>query len=241
MIRRRLVLAGGGTLAWSGAPRAATSVEVLSADVRPLSIAEGPRRGLVIDIVDEALRSLGYDPRFTFLPFADALSRTRAEPGRLMAPVARSPQREALFAWVAEIIAVPQAMGTLADTSVVDLDGARQLRRIGIVGSGVQESFLRERGFNNLVAFPTAREIAQALAQRQVDAWYSTTTEIAIQFEAIGMAEMVRIGPTIQTAPVWLAGNLAMGTVPVAELAAAVAGLKQSGAIDRIYRAYVPN
>lgn len=244
LIRKRLLVTGASATAWSslwlGSPRAATPIEVLSADVRPLSIADGPRRGLVLDIVDEALRGLGYEPRFTFLPFADALSRTQAEPNRLMAPVARSPQREALFAWIAEIIAVPQAMGTLANRPAVDLEGARQLRRIGIVGAGVQESFLRERGFENLVAYPTARAIAQALNDGQLDAWYSTATEIAMQFEAIGKAELVRVGPTIQTAPVWLAGNLATGALPITDLARAVADLKQSGAIERIYRSYVP-
>ena len=241
LIGRRLVLAGGGLATLALPSRAAVPIEVLSADVRPLSIAEGPRRGLVLDIVDEALQSLGYAPRFTFLPFADALARTRSESGRLMTPLARSPQREALFAWIAEIVDVPQAMGTLIGRPVIDLEGARASQRIGVVSGGVQEGFLREHGFANLVALGGARELAQALAEGRIDAWYSTATEITLQFEAIGQAGRVRVGPTIQSAPVWLGGNLDTTGIPVRQLASAVAALKQSGTIDRIYRSYVPS
>ena len=80
-------------------------------------------------------------------------------------------------------------------------------RALGIVRGGIQEDYLREKGFANLVAFAAAQDIAKALANGEVDAWYSTATEISLQFEAIGQAGRVRIGPTIQEAPVWLAGN----------------------------------
>lgn len=239
MLGRREWIVGAATLAAARPARSAESIEVLSADVRPLSIAEGPRRGIVLDIVRDGFKAAGLEVGFTFLPFAEALQRTQAQPGALMAPLARSPQREAAFAWIAKLIDVPQAMGTLRGKPTVDLAGAGRLARLGVVKAGVQEGFLKDKGFANLVAFEGARDIAQALADGKIDAWYATATEIVLQFEAIGRAGAVQIGPTIQTAPVWLAANRDTGAVPVDRLRAALAALERSGGIEQIYRAYV--
>ena len=240
MLRRREWLIGSGAMATVGPTRAATPTEVLSADIRPLSIAMGPRRGLVLDIVSEAFKSIGEDVRFTFLPFPEALKRTQAERGKMMAPLARSPQREADYAWIAKIIDVPQAMGTLAGKPVVDLDAARQLRRVGVVRAGVQESFLREQGFTNLVLFDSAAEIAKALASNAIDAWYATATEIVLQFDALGRSRDVQVGPPLQVAPVWLASNKDVTGVPAKQLQAAIVALDGAGVVERIYRSYVP-
>ncbi len=239
MLSRRLLLGSAGALALTKPARAAEPLDIFSADVRPLSIADGARRGLVLDIVKEALLAIGRDVQFTFLPFAEAVQRTQSQRGALMTPLARSPQREAGFTWITKVIDVPQAMGTLAGKPMADLDSGRRLARVGVVRAGVQESFLRDNGFTNLVPFGTAVEIAKALASGEVDAWYATSTEIVLQFEAIGRGKDVRIGPTLQAAPVWLAGNKDMATIPVAKIASAMAELERSGTVQRIYRTYV--
>jgi polar amino acid transport system substrate-binding protein len=240
MLGRRILMGGAGAMALTRVSRAAEPIEIFSADVRPLSIAEGSRRGLVLDIVSEAFKVIGRDVRFTFLPFADALQRTQLQPGALMTPLARSPQREANFTWIAKVIDVPQAMGTLAGKPAADLDAARKFARVGVVRAGIQESFLRDNGFTNLVVFGTAAEIAKALAAGEVDAWYATSTEIAYQLEATGRLTDLHIGPPLQTAPVWLSGNKDMASTPVARIAAAMEELERSGAVQRTYRKYVP-
>jgi len=233
-------MTGVATLSLVRSAAAADPLEIFTSDIRPLAIAEGPRRGIVLDIIGDAIRSIGRDFRTTFLPFADVLREVQARPGSLVTPLARSAQRENNFAWISKIVDVPQAMGTLSGNVSVDLEGARALARVGVVKGGVQESYLRETGFTNLVAFATARDLAKALANREIDAWYSTATEIALQFEAIGQARGVRIGPTIQEAPVWLAGNKQTEGVPVEPIRLAVEKLHTSGAIERTYRSYVP-
>jgi polar amino acid transport system substrate-binding protein len=240
MLSRRILMGGVGALALTHKAQATDPLEIFSADIRPLSIAEGPRRGLVLDIVSEVFKAIGRDVRFTFLPFAETLQRTQAQPGALVTPLARSPQREAGFAWIAKVMDVPQAMGTLAGRPSADLDAARKFARVGVVRAGVQESFLRDSGFTNLVLFATAAEIAKALAAGEIDAWYATSTEIALQIEAIGRRKDLHIGPTLQAAPVWLAGNKDTASVPVEKIAAAMAELERSGAVQRIYRTYVP-
>jgi polar amino acid transport system substrate-binding protein len=241
VLNRRRWMTGVAAFSVVRSAAAADPLEIFTSDVRPLAIAEGPRRGIVLDIIGDAVRSIGREFRATFLPFADALREVQERPGTLMTPLARSAQRENDFAWISKIIDVPQAMGTLSGRPTVDLEGARGLARVGVVRGGVQEGYLRERGFANLVVFAAARDIATALANGEVDAWYSTATEISLQFEAIGRAETVRIGPTIQQAPVWLAGNKRTESVPVDQIRLAVGELHKSGSVERTYRSYVPS
>jgi polar amino acid transport system substrate-binding protein len=238
MLTRRALTVTTVAAACARPARAADPLTLFTADVRPLSNADGPRRGIVLEIVQEAARIVGRELRMTFLPFAEAMRRTQETPGALMAPLARSPQREADFAWIAKIIDVPQAMGTMANRPTVDLEAARVLGRVGVVRGGVQESYLRQQGFANLVIFAGGREIATALASGEVDAWYATATQIVVELQAIGRSD-VRIGPTLQTAPAWLAANRSTDPIPVAAFAEAVAGLERSGASERVYRSYI--
>ena len=67
----------------------------------------------------------------------------------------------------------------------------------------------------NLVPFGSAREAAEALASGAVDAWYATGTEIGIQFELIGRRGGAQVGPTLQSAPGWLAVNKDTADLPV--------------------------
>jgi polar amino acid transport system substrate-binding protein len=239
MIKRRAWLAGTAASLFATSAGAGEPLEILSADVRPLSIAEGPRRGIVLDVIAVAMKKIDRAPHFTFLTFAEALQQTQTQAGTLIAPLARSPQREASFEWIAKVVDVPQAMGTSRGRPPVDLAGGRALQRVGVVSGGVQESYLRSQGFTNLQGIATAREAALALSEKRIDAWYATTTEIVMQFEAIGKTGDVQLGPALQLAPVWFAGNKDVSVIPVEPIRAAIVEMERSGEIERIFRSYV--
>jgi polar amino acid transport system substrate-binding protein len=236
--RRWLLLAAAAASGCAGKmPR--ESLELITADVRPLSIAGGPRRGIVLDILAEAAARTNHDLRLRFLPFAEAAAATASQPGSLMTPLARTPQREASYGWIAKIIDVPQAMGTRVGEPVADLAASRSLKAVGVVRAGVQEGFLRENGFTNLAPMATARELATALAEGKIDAWYATATEIVLQFESIGRQGGAQVGPTVQVVPVWLAGHREYPNARAGVLAKALKEMEQDGATQRHYKSYV--
>ncbi|MBU8546292.1 MULTISPECIES: substrate-binding periplasmic protein [Roseomonadaceae] len=239
--RRGLVAAA---LALPGLARADAPLEVVTSDIRPLSFpgtdpSGSGRRGITLDILAEAITAIGRTPRFTFLTFGEGVDRTRSTPGTLLCPIGRTPAREAQFRWVAQVVEVPQAMGTLADRPAVDLAGARALSRIGVVRNGLQEVFLRQNGFDNLVVLETGRDLALALAEGRIAAWYATEPEIIQQFAAIGRSGGVRTGPALQTIAAWLAAHPDPRDLPIVELQAAMARLEADGTAARIYRSYV--
>ena len=222
-----------------GRLRAQTLVEVFTADVRPYSIAEGDRRGIALDVVREAFARAGLVPRFTFLSFAEAITRTLATPGGLMCPIARTAAREASFAWVAGIVDVPQAIGTLRDRPAADLATARGLRRIGVVRGGLQGPYLASQGLTNLVEIDTPAALAEALDRGEIDGWYATGSEILLQFDRLGRRGRVHLGPPLQSAAVWLAANPDTAALPLAAIRDAVAGLARDGGIARIEARYL--
>ncbi|MGG5888641.1 hypothetical protein ACLF3G_16015 [Falsiroseomonas sp. HC035] len=221
-----------------GRARAAAPLEVLTSDIRPLSFPGPDRRGITLDILAAAVAAIGRTPVFTFLSFGESVDRTRQIPGTLLCPIGRTATREAQFGWVAKVVDVPQAMGTLAGRPVADLVAARALPRIGVVRNGLQEVFLRQNGFGNLVVLETGRDLALALAEERIDGWYATEPEIIAQFEAIGRPGGVRTGPALQTAAAWLATHPDPRDLPIAALRAAMARLEADGTAARIYRSY---
>lgn len=234
--RRGLVATG--LLALPRLARAAAPLEVITSDIRPLSFPGPDRRGITLDILAEVVTAIGRTPRFTFLSFGDSVERTRQIPGTLLCPIGRTATREAQFTWVAKVIDVPQAMGTLADRPVADLAAARALARIGVVRNGLQEVFLRQNGFDNLLVLETGRDLALALAEGRIEAWYATEPEIIQQFVAIGRPGGVRTGPALQTAAAWLAAHPDPRDLPIAALRTAMARLEADGTAARIYRGY---
>lgn len=246
--RRAAILAGAalsfgaaGGLGAIGPAWASDALEVITSDIRPLSLpGEAGARGIVLDIVAEAIRAIGRAPRFAFTSFADSLARARSVPGTLVTPVGRTAEREAHYTWVGRVLDVPQALGTLAQDPTRDLEGARALTRIGVVRGGLQETFLRQQGFAALVVLETGRDLAMALAEGRIEAWYASAPEIVAQFAAIGRADAVRLGPALQTVPAWLAAGPDTRDLPLAPLQAALARLEADGTVARIYRRYVP-
>ncbi len=236
LTRRSLVATPILALPWLA--RAAEPLEVITSDIRPLSFPGTDRRGITLDILAEAITAIGRTPRFTFLSFGDSVERARQVPGTLLCPIGRTAVREGQFTWVAKVIDVPQAMGTLADRPVVDLAAARGLSRLGVVRNGLQEVFLRQNGFDNLVVLESGRDLALALAEGRIEAWYATEPEIIQQFVAIGRPGGVRTGPALQTAAAWLAAHPDPRDLPLAPLRGAMARLEADGTAARIYRGY---
>jgi polar amino acid transport system substrate-binding protein len=238
----RRSLAGAASLAAASAPPgpagAAEPLEVITSDIRPLSFPGTDRRGITLDILAAAITAIGRQPAFTFLSFGESVDRTRQIPGTLLCPIGRTAAREAQFGWVAKVVDVPQAMGTLAGQPVADLAAARALPRVGVVRNGLQEVFLRQNGFDNLLVLETGRDLALALSEGRIDAWYATEPEIITQFAAIGRPGGVRTGPPLQTAPAWLATHPDPRDLPIAALRAAMARLEADGTAARIYRSY---
>lgn len=204
----------------------------------PFTIADAARPGIINEVAAEILRMLGREPVFQPLEWGEAQARARTDANTLITPLARTPAREPHYTWIVKVMDLEAAMGSFRQTGPLDLDGARQLPRIGVIAQSFHEAFLRSQGFNNLVHLPAAR-IMDALIAGEVDALYTQSLEQRWLARERGRAADLRLGPRLQAAEGFIATSRAATGVPVGEIRDAFAALESEGAVERIVRSYL--
>ena len=85
----------------AAAPQARQELQILAADVPPLSFMSGGRMtGFCIDLIDEIQRRIGSHAPIRRVPWTRAYKAAQEQPGLVLVCPKRVPEREALFKWV---------------------------------------------------------------------------------------------------------------------------------------------
>lgn len=234
--RLALGLAGAGLLATPRPARALAPVEILSGAFPPLTGADPGRPGFVNAVALDLLRLVGMPARLTVLPWAEAQRRVLAEPGRLLTPPARTPEREGRFTWVVKVLDVTSII--VSRTAELDLEGARGVGRLAVVRGTAHASALRRSAFANIVELDDPAAMIRAVVEGEVDAVYGLTEDLRAAARRSGRAAELRFGPPITPVPVYIASGLDTGSLPLADLAAGFVALEQDGTIEAHYRTY---
>lgn len=130
---------------------ASSEMRVLAEDNIPFSYRQnGEVRGYCSEVVRATLEAAHLPYQVQIQPWARIYTVTLAQPGTLMYPMARTPEREDKFKWIGPMvpnrIALFRKKGR-TDVVVHSLDDARPYR-IGVVNMDFREIYLREKGFD---------------------------------------------------------------------------------------------
>lgn len=136
-------------LAWPAAP----VFRVVTEDSPPFitrndSETSGPGKAFVARLMHDA----GLDYTHQVYPWARSLALAQRMPNVLIYALARTPEREAQFHWVGELLSMRIHLYALSDSrvgKVASLEQARQLR-IGVVNRDVRLDWLRANGFADM-------------------------------------------------------------------------------------------
>ena len=232
-MRRRALI--GSPLLLAAPPVLARGViELVTSDHRPYAIAEGPEPGFVLTLSAELFRMIGLQVVFRFLPWAQAEARAQAVPGVAIAPLPRTPAREARLTWALALFDDPNGFATLQLRPPDTLAEAQELPRIAVLGGSLHEAFLRERGFSNLVPLQNRAEALAALRTRDVSAWFCELPKLRAH-----LGRFAQLGRPIFAHPVWLALNPATQDVPLPALREAFATLEGDGSLEHMLRPFL--
>jgi len=234
-MRRRALLASPMILA--AVPRQAAArgtIELVTADHRPYAMAQGPEPGLVLTLAAELFRMLGLRVVFRFMPWPEAELRAASTPGLAIAPIARTPAREARFLWAVALFDDPNGFATLHSRPPNTLDEARGLPRIAVIEGSLHEAYLHERGFVNLVAQPGHVQALGAMRARDVSTWFCETPRLRAH-----LGPFAQLGRSIFSNPVWLALNRDTTDIPLAELRDGLFALEADGSLDLMLRPFL--
>jgi polar amino acid transport system substrate-binding protein len=211
-------------------------------EVPPLTLNEPTRKGVVGDIVIEAIRRAGHTPKLVVVPSARAMTMVQSEGSRdeLLIPLARQSAREDHYTWIAPVIKVNRAFFALERNVNSFADARASLRHIAVARGTAGVNILREQGFSDTQIYQVADTVAGAkmLLLGRVDAWYGP----ALQFREWQRSEdpkrRAKMGTPLGATFNYLACSLRCDPLMRTQLADAIAKMRKDGSIKAIETRY---
>ena len=134
-------------------PAKADHITIVTEHLPPYNYLEdGDAQGMSTEVVQAALEAAGHTYEIRFMPWARAYQIALTKPNTLVYSIARTNEREALFAWVGEIAPFGAALYQRADRPAVKLQQLSDARllQVGVYRGDAKEAILRKNGFQNL-------------------------------------------------------------------------------------------
>lgn len=167
-------VAGGAAAALLARPAAAAGpvIRGVTEETAHTYLRGGQVAGPASEVVQATLQRAGLTGyTLSLYPWARAYDLALAEPHVLIFLIARTPEREARFQWVGELLRMDFHLYRLRDrkdVQVRQLDEARRWR-IGVLRDDVRHQFLKAQGFERLVVAGQPGEVLQRLLAGQID------------------------------------------------------------------------
>jgi polar amino acid transport system substrate-binding protein len=140
-------------LALIALPAKAEHITIVTEHLPPYNFLEdGEALGMSTEVVQAALDAAGHTYEIRFMPWARAYQIALTKPNTLVYSIARTTEREALFAWVGEIAPFGASLYQRADQPVIKLNELSDARllQVGVYRGDAKEAVLRKNGFQNL-------------------------------------------------------------------------------------------
>jgi polar amino acid transport system substrate-binding protein len=205
----------------------------------PLVIDDAARRGMVGDVVLEAMRRAGIQAKVLVEPNPRAMAMVQQGSDTYITALSRTPEREALYTWVAPLFAVQRRFYTLQRKVQSFEEAKAQLRRIAVSRNTANAEILRRYGFGaaQLVEVNAGESAPRMLLAGRVDAWFNLIPESETLLSQIGSPAVQR-GAALAPTDLYLACSLRCDPAQVRKLAAAVAAMQADGTARRMMQKY---
>jgi len=238
-----IVCCAGGIIGATSAR--AETLSLYSLDAPPMTMIEAPvgeqAHGFVADIVVEAAKRAGYGTDFQFLPWKRGQEEAASTENALITPLARTPDREDSYTWIAPIYPLQRSFATL-DRPIDSFAEARVRLHTILVGRGsAQETTLRQMGFDDgrLTHAEIGVSDVDMLRLGRVDAWFNSTVETEWKWQHSGQTAPLVFGKVLYTDLIYLACAKRCAPELVRRLREALKVVDEDGTAKAIQQRYM--
>jgi polar amino acid transport system substrate-binding protein len=208
-------------------------------EVKPYTIDSPERKGIVGDVVLEAMRRAGYRPKIIVVPSPRALLLVPDLQNTLIIPLARLKEREADFTWIARVMNVDRAFFTI-DKKVNSFDEAKAtFKSIGVARGSAGLRILLDQGFDKAKIEEVNQGVTavKMLQAERFEAWYSPILE-AQQLEKDAGAPEFAMSPPLGPTEQYLGCSKRCDETMVKRLSEVIKEMRQEGLIKKIAASY---
>lgn len=217
-------------------------VDLYLPDAPPLTLVQDAKgHGIVGDATLLALKRAGYRVRIRVEPWARAQKTVMDGRDLLIIPLSRTPEREALYTWVAPVMALDRVFFSL-DEPVKSFEEARQrYRQIGVGLGTAQSDILHREGFadEQIRHLVLGDKPAQLLLMGRIDAWFTGVTEGLYIWPQVTDRKL-HMSPPLATTDLYIACSRQCDPQLTDAVAHAMQALRDEGRVQRIQKHYLP-
>jgi len=229
-----LLLAAGGVRA--------DSVPLYVMEVPPMSTRNGPGHGVVGDIVLEAMRRAGIGAQLAFPPNNRAIVTVQLPASRnlLIIPLARVPEREAHFTWIAPLYKVERAFFTTGARIDSYAQARAQLHSIAVARGTVTPLILRAAQIDpqHIHEISDNDNVPRMLLAGRMQAWFGPVEQMRVYLRGVERRDEVVEGAVVGSTDNYLACSRQCDPGLVAKLRAQISRMEHDGSIKAIRARY---
>lgn len=237
MARRSLLVASA---AWLGTARAAPQLQWVAGNLPPFAWdAPGGARGFAHDLAVAMAQRLGRPADVTYVPWARAVRMAERGPNVGIFPLARTPEREASFQWLAPLMTVRFGFFTLATETQLGLAQLRALR-VGVLRGSPIIANLRASQFTAVIEAKDYRDLLRLLREGVLDAVYAAAPMLEAAMDEYGHARLLfALQTTLGEATLYMAASLGLEAAEAQRWVVAYRQLEEEGTVTRLRRRYI--
>ncbi len=223
-------------------PVAATAdTRVLAGNLPPFSYEgrdEAP--GFVVEVARETFKRAGEGITLEFQPWPKAQAMARAEPGVAIIGLTRTPEREAGYAWLAEVLEVGTVFVAVRPAAPVDgFEQAGGLKMLTVRAATPFQEMLKAAKLGNYEPVQSEELNVDKLRLNRADAWLTYDLRALVVWrERGGDPAALVFGKPLAREKLYIAGNRDMPAGLGSKLEAALAAQHADGSYQALYRKY---
>jgi polar amino acid transport system substrate-binding protein len=220
----------------------AEPVQLYVMDVPPIAIKAGPGKGVVGDIVIEAMQRAGMTPQLQSPPNNRAIVTVQLPASRdlLIIPLARVPEREQHFTWIAPLYKVERAFFTTGARIDSYAEARKALRSIAVArGTANLTILLSERiDPEKIYQINDNDNVPRLLLAGRMEAWFGPVEQMRGFLHHAEQRDKVLEGASVGSTENYLACSLQCDPRLVARITAQLAAMERDGTIHAIRSRY---